>query len=94
MTSDSTPIPEPEPDVNQAAWSERERDLAEAYARGDFARVRTRARELADDEQAPVEVREHARGWSARVSVDVVVYAMLAFALALFCAIVLRYALP
>ncbi|HET8935074.1 MAG TPA: hypothetical protein VFN67_16615 [Polyangiales bacterium] len=94
MTSDSDPIPEPELDANQAAWSERERDLAAAYARGDFVHVRTRARALAGDENAPAEVREHARSWSARVSVDVVVYAMLAFALALFCAIVLRYALP
>jgi hypothetical protein len=94
MTSDSSPTSAPEPATNQTAWSERERDLAAAYAQGDFAHLRTRARELAADEQAPAEVRERARAWSARVSVDVVVYAMLAFALALFCAIVLRYAVP
>lgn len=92
MTSDSNPSPETDPE--QAVPNEREHDLAMAYARGDFAHVRERARELAGDESAPAEVREQARAWSARVSVDVVVYAMLAFALALFCAIVLRYALP
>lgn len=92
MTSDSDPISAP--DAEQTAWSERESDVAAAYAQGDFALVRTRARALADDETAPAEVREQARAWSARVSVDVVVYGMLAFALALFCAIVLRYALP
>jgi hypothetical protein len=71
-----------------------EAELSAAYAQGDFARLRARARELAADANAPGTTRERAREWSERVSVDVVVYAMLAFALALFCAIVVRYALP
>ncbi|HET8932493.1 MAG TPA: hypothetical protein VFN67_03590 [Polyangiales bacterium] len=81
---------EPQPD----AADERTRALANAYAQGDFRHLRVRARELAQDDSAPPAVRERARAWSARVSVDVVVYAMLAFAFALFCAIVIRYALP
>jgi hypothetical protein len=61
-------------------------ELQTAYARGDFARIR----KLAADPSAS----ERARAWSQRVSVDVVVYVMLAFAFTLFCAIVARYALP
>jgi hypothetical protein len=68
-------------------------ELREAYAQGDFARVRTRARALSADASQSEPVRASAREWLERVSVDVVVYALLAFALALFCAIVLRYAL-
>lgn len=73
---------------------EVERELADAYAQGNFARLRARARELAADGSAPAAVRVEAREWLARVSVDVAVYGTLAFALALFCAIVVRYALP
>jgi hypothetical protein len=91
MSSDSTPVHRDE--AQAAPASEREQALELAYAQGDFAQLRARARELADDASAPDAVREHARAWSERVSVDVVVYGMLAFALVLFCAIVLRYAL-
>lgn len=87
MTSDLEPCEAAVPD-------ERESELETAYAQGDFAHLRARARELAADETAPTAVRAHAREWLERVSVDVVVYAVLAFALALFCAIVMRYALP
>jgi hypothetical protein len=69
-------------------------ELAQAYAHGDFAHLRKRAREVAADASAPEALRKSAREWSARVSVDVAVYGMLAFAFALFCAIVVRYALP
>jgi len=72
---------------------DRARELEAAYARGDFARLRKRARELAADASAPEALRESAREWKARVSVDVAVYAMLAFAFVFFCAIVMRYAL-
>jgi hypothetical protein len=72
----------------------RETELAQAYAQGDFARLRKRARELAADANAPERLREQAREQAQRVSVDVVTYGVLAFALALFCAIVARYALP
>lgn len=65
--------------------------LAQAYARGDFARVRELAAEQlaaagGDDAQ-----RERARDFRERMRVDPWVYAGLGFALALFCAIVLRY---
>lgn len=68
-------------------------ELAEAYAQGDFARLRTRARALRDDAEQPEVQRQGAGEWLARVSVDVVTYVLLAFALVLFCAIVVRYAL-
>jgi hypothetical protein len=86
--------PTPEPATEPSASDAREHELSTAYAQGDFAQVRKRARELAADENAPAALREQARDWATRVSVDVVVYAMLAFAFALFCAIVLRYAFP
>ena len=76
------------------ADDERVRELENAYAQGDFARLRKRARELAADSSASDALRDNARAFQARVSVDVAVYAMLAFAFALFCAIVMRYALP
>ena len=56
--------------------------LAQAYARGDFARVRELAAGGGD---------ERARDYRERMRVDPWVYAGLGFALALFCAIVLRY---
>jgi hypothetical protein len=73
---------------------ERMRELEVAYAQGDFAHLRRRARELGADTSLPESARASARDWKARVSVDVAVYGMLAFAFALFCAIVVRYALP
>lgn len=73
---------------------ERARELELAYAQGDFGHLRRRAREIAADASAPDAARQSARDWRARVSVDVAVYGMLAFAFALFCAIVMRYALP
>lgn len=69
-------------------------ELEAAYVRGDFAQLQKRARELAADASASDSLQKLARDWQARVSVDVAVYAMLAFAFALFCAIVMRYALP
>lgn len=68
-------------------------ELAEAYAQGDFARLRIRARVLRDDADQPETLRKGAGEWLERVSVDVVTYVLLAFALVLFCAIVVRYAL-
>ena len=73
---------------------ERVRELEVAYAQGDFAHLRKRARELAADSSASESARASGRDWKVRVSVDVAVYGMLAFAFALFCAIVIRYALP
>ncbi|HTU58212.1 MAG TPA: hypothetical protein VMF89_07255 [Polyangiales bacterium] len=73
---------------------EHVRELEVAYAQGDFAHLRKRARELSDDTSVPESARETARSFRARVSVDVAVSGMLAFAFALFCAIVMRYALP
>ena len=67
-------------------------ELKNAYAQGDFARIRTRARALHDDPSQPEALRTQAERWLVRVSVDVVTYVVLAFALALFCAIVWRYA--
>ena len=61
--------------------------LAQAYARGDFARVR----ELAAEELAAAGGSERARDYRERMRVDPWVYAGLGFALALFCAIVLRH---
>lgn len=96
-TTDTTPV---ELNVSTESVSpddavdERARELRDAYARGDFAHLRKRARALAADTSSPESLRQLAREWSARVSVDVAVYAMLAFAFALFCAIVMRYALP
>jgi hypothetical protein len=77
---------EPEPGADD--------ELARAYAQGDFAFLRKRARELAADPSASESLRNSSREWAARVSVDVAVYGMLAFAFVLFCAIVVRYALP
>jgi hypothetical protein len=79
---------------NTETPDERVRELQVAYAQGDFGRLRRRAREIAADASAPGSSRQSAREWRARVSVDVAVYGMLAFAFALFCAIVWRYALP
>lgn len=76
------------------ADDERVLELETTYAQGDFARLRNRARELAADSSASDALRDNARAFQARVSVDVAVYVMLAFAFALFCAIVMRYALP
>jgi|GEM_PF-5636436 len=73
---------------------ESARELEVAYAQGDFGHLRRRAREIAADASAPDSSRQAAHAWKARVSVDVAVYGMLAFAFALFCAIVVRYALP
>jgi hypothetical protein len=61
--------------------------LARAYTRGDFARVR----ELAKQQLAADGGNERARDYRERMRVDPWVYAGLGFALALFCAIVLRY---
>ena len=69
-----------------------DRELNQAYARGDFRRVRARAAELLRDAASTPELRGLAQSYRARVSVDVVVYAVLSFALTVFCAIVLRYA--
>lgn len=91
-TTETTPVESNVPREN--ADDERARELEEAFAQGDFARLRKRARELSADASAPDSLRKLARESSARVSVDVAVYAMLAFAFALFCAIVMRYALP
>jgi hypothetical protein len=83
-------------DSERSAGSEQadtdDRELHEAYERGDFARVRSRALSLLRDAAAPPELRGLAERYRARVSGDVVVYLVLGFALALFCAIVLRYA--
>ena len=68
-----------------------EDDFDLAYARGDFRSLRRAARAQLADPEAAAETRERARGWIARISVDVYVYATLGFALVLFCAIVLRY---
>ena len=73
--------------------TEDDQELRDAYAQGNFARLRARARALSSDASQPEATRSSARAWLERVSVDVVTYALLAFALALFCAIVLRYAL-
>jgi hypothetical protein len=90
MTADTT-----EPKKAQApAQDELTRELENAYAQGNFAHLRKLARELSADSSAPDSLRSSARSFSERVSVDVAVYAMLAFAFALFCAIVMRYALP
>jgi hypothetical protein len=70
------------------------RELELAYAQGDFGHLRRRVRAIEADASAPEPARQSARAWKARVSVDVAVYGMLAFAFALFCAIVMRYALP
>lgn len=75
------------------AAEDPERGLTEAYAQGDFARLRKAARALSDDATQPDSVRANARVWLERVSVDVVTCGLLVFALAVFCAIVLRYAL-
>ena len=61
--------------------------LAQAYARGDFARVR----ELVAEQLAAPGGSERARDYRERMRVDPWVYAGLGFALALFCAIVRRY---
>ena len=79
--------------AQQAAQNAAAQQLDAAYAQGDFARLRTRARALRDDASQPDTLRERAGEWLERVSVDVVTYFLLAFALVLFCAIVLRYAL-
>jgi hypothetical protein len=79
---------------NTETPDESVRELEVAYAQGDFGHLRRRARELAADASAPDSSRRTAREWNARVSVDVAAYGMLAFAFALFCAIVWRYALP
>ena len=81
-----------EPSAGSEPTDTDDRELREAYERGDFARVRSRALELLRDAAAPPERRELAERYRARVSGDVVVYLVLGFALALFCAIVLRYA--
>jgi len=78
--------------VTEAA-EEQERALREAYAQGDFARLRKAARALSDDASQPESVRASARVWLTRVSVDVVTCGLLVFALAVFCAIVFAYAL-
>jgi hypothetical protein len=79
-----------QPEQN-APGDPKELDLA--YAQGDFARLRTRARVLREDASQPETLRQRAGEWLERVSVDVVTYVVLGFALLLFCAIVLRYAL-
>jgi uncharacterized protein YqhQ len=83
-------------DTNNAepASDARVHELEVAYAQGDFAHLRKLARALESDPSAPEPARASAREFRARVSVDVAVYGMLAFAFALFCAIVVRYALP
>jgi hypothetical protein len=87
MTTETT-------ETTETAEAEPVRELASAYAKGDFARLRKRARELGADSSVAESTRKRAHEWAQRVSVDVVVYALLAFAFTLFCAIVLRYALP
>lgn len=77
-----------------AAAARDDRELAASFARGDFARVRSRVREIDQDPRASPQQRARAHELLKRVSADVVVYAMLAFALLVFCAIVLRYAGP
>lgn len=72
---------------------DRELALKEAYVQGDFARLRKAARALSEDASQSDSVRANARMWLERVSVDVVTCGLLVFALAVFCAIVLRYAL-
>lgn len=69
-------------------------ELSAAFVRGDFARVRARVGELLSDPSTSAQAREGAQRFYARVSADVVVYVVLAFALLVFCAIVLRYAWP
>ena len=90
-----TPMPDSlDVEHDRASASEPEtNELQNAYAQGDFARLRTRARALRDDANQPQTLRTLADHWLERVSVDVVTYMLLAFALALFCAIVWRYAL-
>jgi hypothetical protein len=66
-------------------------DLQALYERGDFAALRRTAQAVLQDPAASPEARSLAGRYLARISVDVYVYATLAFALLLFCAIVLRY---
>jgi hypothetical protein len=61
--------------------------LTRAYVRGDFATVRR----IADQQLAADGGDERARDYRERMRVDPWVYAGLGFALAIFCAIVLRY---
>jgi hypothetical protein len=84
----NTPLPD-----SPAVHDDPAHELETAYAQGDFARLRTRARVLRDDKSQPETLRTRASQWLERMSVDVVTYALLAFALLLFCAIVWRYAL-
>lgn len=63
-----------------------------AYTAGDFASVRSEAAAAAADPPYP-EVAQQAHELTAKVAVDPWIYAVLAACLALFCAIVVTYAL-
>jgi hypothetical protein len=66
--------------------------LRAAYEAGDFARLRKLTAVALRDPSGDKPSRAHARKWLARVQVDPAVWWLLGCALALFCAIVLRYA--
>jgi hypothetical protein len=71
--------------------AEPDDDLARAYVRGDFARVRElAAAQLAADGVSDA-TRQRARDYRERMVVDPWVYGGLGFALAVFCGLVLRY---
>lgn len=68
-------------------------ELEQAYQAGDFARVRRRAGELLAQPNLEPEIAAGARAQFARTGVGRTTWWTLAFAGALFCAIVGRYVL-